>query len=215
MRATHILLAAVLILTPATAMAGEEELQRATELFRQGNDAFDRAQYRVALQHYRTALELAKRPNLYLAIAQCQRLLGETSPAVANYRRYLDEWQRHNPGVAAPHRAEVEGWIRELTAQVERARQKEEEAARAREAEEAERRLQLEAQKAAQSSQPNAEPSAPARHHGSRFYRRWWFWTLIGTAVVGGVVAAVAATTGGNSRVPSGPTYDPGTFGSK
>lgn len=45
-------------------------------------------------------------------------------------------------------------------------------------------------------------------------YRRWWFWTIVGTVVVGATAGIVAATTGGDDRIPAGADgrYNPGTF---
>jgi hypothetical protein len=36
------------------------------------------------------------------------------------------------------------------------------------------------------------------------FYKRWWFWSIVGVAVVGATVGVVAATTGGSDRMPRG-----------
>ena len=41
---------------------------------------------------------------------------------------------------------------------------------------------------------------APAVEAESPFYKKWWFWTLVGAAVAGGVVAGVVLTSGGVER---------------
>jgi hypothetical protein len=47
-------------------------------------------------------------------------------------------------------------------------------------------------------------PAAPPPRPKARFYRTWWFWTIVGAVVVGGTVGAVVATQGGDSRMPRG-----------
>jgi len=56
-----------------------------------------------------------------------------------------------------------------------------------------------------------AERPRPAERRGQAppaaapFYKRWWFWTIVGAVAVGATVGGVvAAKTGGSDRVPSG-----------
>jgi tetratricopeptide (TPR) repeat protein len=44
-------------------------------------------------------------------------------------------------------------------------------------------------------------PPAPAARP---IYKRWWLWTLVGTAIAGGAVAAIVASTRPGTRVPTG-----------
>lgn len=38
------------------------------------------------------------------------------------------------------------------------------------------------------------------------FYKRWWFWTLVGAVVIGGVAVAAGSGGGGDSNAPAGNT---------
>jgi hypothetical protein len=50
---------------------------------------------------------------------------------------------------------------------------------------------------------PSPEPGRAAPTT-SPFFKRWWFWTVVGVVVVGATVGAVVATqTGGSSRLPA------------
>ena len=56
---------------------------------------------------------------------------------------------------------------------------------------------------------PPAPP--PARTGPTPFYKKWWFWTVVGVAVVGSTTAGIVATqTGGDARLPEG---ELGVFG--
>ena len=106
---------------PIRASAEEEQdLAQAKQLFLQGEKAYRLGSFREALVNYQASYKLSSRPALLFNMAQCHRQLQETDKAIFYYRLYISDWERQQPGVEVPYRAEVESIIARLTHAPER-----------------------------------------------------------------------------------------------
>jgi tetratricopeptide (TPR) repeat protein len=144
----------IALLLNTTAAHGEEKTsEKAKELFDRGGEQYRRGNYAAALAAYEAALQMVKRPNLILSVAQCYRQLRNHKMATHYYRLYLDEWVRQNPGVAGPppYADDVNRHLETIQQEIERAK-------RAREAD-ARRRQQ----KSQAPSKNDSSPSTPTQ----------------------------------------------------
>lgn len=180
-------------------------LQKAKQLFEQGQTAYRVGEFANALEHFKSALKLVERSSTIFNVAQCHRQLKHHEEALFYYKLHLSRWAEEHPDQESPHLKEVEGHIQTLTHTIEQQK------AQARVAEEEKLRREQEAQRIADEikrtqlakEQADAErrlalaliekQAAQARQNEAPFYKRWWFWSAIGAAVVGGTVAALAA----------------------
>jgi tetratricopeptide (TPR) repeat protein len=196
-------IALVAVLVPAAASAQEAPEARAKALYLQGGTEYKLGQFDKALVHFEAALKLVTRPNIILNIAQCHRQLKHPKKAIFYYRYYLTEWKRQHPEAAGPppYNTEVNQYIDELNAELERARQAESAARRERQRQqelEAREREKARAKEQAKQAQPRTDlvvvTPEPEKPPGPPpIYKRWWFWTVVGVAVAGAVTATAVA----------------------
>lgn len=85
-----------------------ERAQQAREHFQKGHAAFQKRDYRVAIQEFELAAQQVPSADLWYNIARAHEELSEHEKAVENYRRYLRD--RVDP----PDREQVEARIRAL-----------------------------------------------------------------------------------------------------
>jgi tetratricopeptide (TPR) repeat protein len=120
LRLTASLLAIVLALSigaPAAAQPApadddvEGDVDRARELFYQGQKLFGLRRFDKALVKFEAAFEAAPIPDFLFNIGQCHRNLGNYDEAIFSFRRFL----KLKPD--APRRAQIEELIRELEAE--------------------------------------------------------------------------------------------------
>jgi tetratricopeptide (TPR) repeat protein len=98
--------------TPSEAAHSDSSLTQARELYRAGSVHYDQGRYLSAAQQFKAAQALTASAPLLFNIAQAYRLAGDgyCTDARAFYERYLVE----EP--AAPNRAEVVEFLRQLSA---------------------------------------------------------------------------------------------------
>jgi tetratricopeptide (TPR) repeat protein len=68
----------------------EERQANALELFRTGNDLFERSEYREALEHYREAIDVWEHPAIFYNIAVCLVHLDQPLLAYDNLQKALE-----------------------------------------------------------------------------------------------------------------------------
>lgn len=152
--------------------------------------AFAAGQYQQALDLYAELYADKVHPTYLRNIGRCYQNLKQPEKAINAFRDYL----RQAKGVTAAERAEVEGYIAEM---------------------EALQKQQAAAAAAAAAPPPKPEPILPVvppvdpnRAGGTveverplpppppqptPFYKKAWFWSVVGVAVVGGVVGGLYA----------------------
>ena len=119
-----IAVAALLLMVPE-ARADKESLAKAKELFTRGEVQYRLGYFKIALGYYQAALQQAQRPSIIFNIAQCHRQLNDPDKAVFNYKLYLADWARRHQGKSPPNKAEVEGYIKDLSAVIQKRKQAE------------------------------------------------------------------------------------------
>lgn len=189
--------------------AQTDAAKQARTWFRRGNVEYQRENYQQALEHYLRALEYETRSSTLFNIGQCFRQLDQPAEAISYYQRYLDVAEQERPGNKARYHDDVQKHLAELQ-QVLAAKQKAKE---------------LETQHSAPTSVPlaiapptvtNTESMATQVRASSTeetsinkpFYRRWWFWTVIGATVVTGVTIGILASQSSETitgTLPGGP----------
>ena len=159
----------------------------------------------LALEYFTAAYELSgHRPSTILALAQCERVLGDFDAAIGHYEEYLAVEPTPADAPRVRERLEVVKEAKTLAERraAETEAQAEADAAQRRDAEA--RRLAAEIAAKLETKgppPPSAEPS------GDDFWSSPWPWVIAGALVVGGGAAAgiVIATDGDG--------YDGGTSG--
>ena len=189
-------------LPSAQAQTAEAADSVARSLFDEGVQAFAEARYETALDRFRIAHQLSRRPGLLYNIGLTEDRLRHDREALEAFERFLAE----SPATET-RRGEVERRViilRESIAERERI-----EADRARAAAEAERASET-------ARQAEAERDAHARlaaereaHEGDSITHKWWFWTTIGAVVAAGVAVPVIMSQ--NQAPP--PRYYPSDTG--
>jgi tetratricopeptide (TPR) repeat protein len=76
------------VLAFATPLAAQDDA-RARTLFLEGRDAYERADYRVAIARFERSFALSGRPTLMRNVARAWRRLGDTERARAALERYI------------------------------------------------------------------------------------------------------------------------------
>lgn len=154
--------------------------------------------FKAALKAFREALRLEPRAKTMLNIAQCHRQLGDDESALFYYRFYLRQWPQEHAS-PPPFGDEVRQRIQQLTRKV-----REEKARRRAAATGQGTRAAVRTKTApADALTPRATQAPPVK--AAPFYKRWWFWTVVGAVVAGAVTATALATTGGSDWRPAGP----------
>jgi tetratricopeptide (TPR) repeat protein len=85
--------------------AERKKIERASELFREGEILYNIQKYEEALQKYEEAYLVSGEPDLLYNIGQCYRLMGKRQEAITSYRNFL----RARP--TTPMRASTESFI--------------------------------------------------------------------------------------------------------
>lgn len=106
------LIAALLVALSAPAAA--DDPKKAQALFVEGNKFYNVGDYEKALERFKDGYFVKADPAFLFNLAQCYRMLGQPEPAIREYRAYL----RGRP--ETPNRAEVEGFVAELEAEIKR-----------------------------------------------------------------------------------------------
>jgi tetratricopeptide (TPR) repeat protein len=79
-------IAAAIVALEAAAIA---EPPTPEDLYQEGQDAFDRGDYQVAIEKWRAAYDVSLVPDLLFDVAQARRLSGDCAGALATYRKFL------------------------------------------------------------------------------------------------------------------------------
>ncbi len=215
------LLTFVAFLLSAGIQASENK-QAAKEHFNIGNVHYKLGRFEEALKEYSKAYELMSHPGFLFNIGQCQRKLGNYEQAIFYYNGYMREMPKaQNRSLVERLITESERELKKLEEerrrQEEIARKKEEKHLRKLEIEKLEKQRQLaEAEKAREKEKKLALQAkkmtplpldlyVPTKPEDPAFYKKWWFWTIVGgtiAAVAGGTLYAV--TSGDKSVLPSG-----------
>jgi tetratricopeptide (TPR) repeat protein len=190
-RFSAIALAVLLGLWAVPAAAAEitdEAKAQAREKFTQGNQAYERGEFREALTAFDAAYKLAPLPGFLFNVAQCHRQLGAYERAAFFYRRYLSLSEKEPAN--APMVKELIAEMDASTKPVQGSGLKEagKKAVNSRTASTSFPGLSPEALPGTPMAEP--EPS-------KSLARKWWVWAGAGAAVLvaGGIV--YAATTPG------------------
>jgi tetratricopeptide (TPR) repeat protein len=186
---------------PSQARAAKKPSTDSREM--QAREAYAAGSYKEALDFYTKLYAEKLHPTYLRNIGRCYQNLGEPDRAISSFREYL----RKAKNLPAEERAEVEGYINEM----EDLQKKNAAAAAA-----PTRPLPL----AAPLAEPNPPPhlvqpqpivaeqrSTPASAEAP-FYKRTWFWALVGGVVVastvGGLWAGGAFAAKSNNGCPAG-----------
>jgi tetratricopeptide (TPR) repeat protein len=168
----------------------------------QAREAYAAGSYKEALDIYTRLYAEKLHPTYLRNIGRCYQNLGEPDRAISSFREYL----RKAKNLPADERAEVEGYIGEM-----------EELQKKNAAAAAPTRPLPQAAPPVEPSPPpslvqprpmaTAEQSAPANAE-SPFYKRAWFWALVGGVVVAGTVGGLwaggAFSAKSNNGCPNG-----------
>jgi len=192
----------LLIVLFFSASAHADDRAKARAAFRAGSQHYNLGEFQQALESFREAYRRYEEPTFLYNIAQCERQLGHKREAIREYRAYLNNAQ------SADNREAVKQIIlqieREIAADDERA---------AKAAAAAEMAKPSAPTLSATPSPPPPTPTAattltagpphPAEHKPA--YKKWWVWTLVGTAVAGGAAAGLAVAL---TRTGAAPTVN-------
>jgi len=189
---------------PASPNHAQAATKRTDKREVEARKAFAAGQYQQALDLYADLYADKVHPTFLRNIGRCYQNLRQPGKAINAFRDYL----RQAKGVSAAERTEVEGYIAEME-QLEKEQEAAQAAARtptpppqpptvpavppvAPEPPVGAGTVQL-------SSEAPAAPPAP-----TPFYKKAWFWSVVGVAVVGGVVGGLyaAGTFSRKSTIP-------------
>ena len=197
------LIAALLLalLSPTAARAADPgtraraEAQARTK-FAEGNTAYDKGEFQVALDAYVEAYRLMPLPGFLFNIAQCHRQLGHAERAGFYYRRYLALSKQTPPNAPL---------VRELIAEMDEAVKKQQEPKPSREEPPKAVALRTQAEEvAARRAREDSErkraaaaaaPTPEAEVKSESLASKWWVWAGAGAVAVvaGGVIYAATA----------------------
>ena len=165
----------------------------------EARQAFAAGRYQEALDLYAELYADKVHPTYLRNVGRCYQNLKQPDKAINAFRDYLRQAKR----LAPSERTEVEGYIAEME---ELKKQQEAEAAAAAQAEaekaaaqqaaaqaEAERAAAAQAAAQAQAAQLTSQPAQPPASEPTPFYKRGWFWGVVGVVVVAGVVGGLYA----------------------
>jgi len=151
----------------------------------QAREAFAAGSYKEALDIYTKLYAVKLHPTFLRNIARCYQNLGEPERAISSFREYL----RKAKDMTTEERAEVEGYIKEM----EELQQKN--AAAAAPPAPAPQPLPVAAPPPAQprSIVVVEQPAPPPEPAPAPFYKRAWFWGVVGGVVLAGTAAGLWA----------------------
>lgn len=204
-----------LIMNPVFANAqtlspNEQSEQRAKELFDEGSVKYKLGNFLGALIEFRAALKFSNRPSILFNIAQCHRQFKQAPKALFYYKLYLSEWSRLNPNKETPYKEEILIHIKNLEDEVQKAEKENNKNAlgittKAPPINSEDKTTQNLQQiiKDEPQQQPK-ETKAPIP-----IYKKWWFWTLVGSIATGITTATYFGVRPQNIDPPNG-TLSPG-----
>jgi outer membrane protein assembly factor BamD (BamD/ComL family) len=176
--------------TPAFADTTPTAEARARALYNEGVAAFDKGDYKLAIEKYLAANETWPRPNFLYNIAQAYRLAGDKQQALRYYRSFLDATPN------APYAPNARQRVAELEGELAS-----EEAARAA----SQPTIPSPASAAAAVEVPHSQPLIePVDDSSPPVYETWWFWTAVGGAAV--ITTVVIVVAGGSHAATPPPT---------
>jgi hypothetical protein len=206
------LLAVASIATALTATAHAEDTREV-----EARKAYAAGRYKEAIDIYSNLYASTLHPTYLRNIGRCYHNLEEPQRAITSYQEYL-----RKANVTAAERSEVEGFIAQMEALKNRQAMAATPAPTPRVPAPPAPAVPAPAPLAPSSALVATPPPSMARASSSRvdlaarapepeapstrFYMRWWFWTLVGLAVAGGG-AAIYLTRSGD-----GPSTDYGPF---
>jgi tetratricopeptide (TPR) repeat protein len=194
-----------LLLARSASAAPDPRADQAARLVAEGGELYYRREYAAALERFERAEGLYPTARTIFNVAQCQRKLGRPAAALRAYQIYLSR----EPD--APNRKRVEATIAELRAEVAA--------------------IPPPSPPVTPSPPPSTAPpilpgservvvapapvAAPSTAAGqvppTRWYRRWYVWTLVAVVVAGGAAAgAVLGTRSSPGLPPTPPGYSSG-----
>jgi hypothetical protein len=152
----------------------------------QAREAFAAGSYKEALEIYTKLYAEKLHPTYLRNIGRCYQNLNEPDRAISSFREYL----RKAKDMPADERAEVEGYIKEMEDQQKKTAVAEPVATPAQPLPLAAPPVQ------AQPSNPAVAVVEPVREPApaeTPFYKKGWFWGVVGVAVVAGTVGGLWA----------------------
>lgn len=114
-RSTSGALVLAVLLAAATPAFAQDSSTEAAAAFDQGTQYFERGQYALALESFRTAYRLRAHPAILLNLATCYDRLGRSTEAVTEYYRYR---RLRGSGIEPERRRFVDDALRRLAPQV-------------------------------------------------------------------------------------------------
>ncbi len=191
----HVLLASSLVVAVLPATPAQAAAKRTDKREIEARQAFASGQYQQALDLYAELYAEKVHPTYLRNIGRCYQNLRQPEKAVNAFRDYLRQAKQLTPA----ERSEVDGYIKEM-----------EDLRKQQEAEAAAASAPAMAPTAPPPTVPVVPPVAPeargAQEGGmvtdavppqppapTPFYKKAWFWSVVGVAVVGGVVAGLYA----------------------
>lgn len=206
---------ALSIAAPRLHAAEPSAIERAKELFRQGEVDYRVGRFKEALAVFNEALKLVERPSIMLNIAQCHRQLGHEKKALFFYKLYMTTWQRQHPERDAPYQSEVQQHIADLERRQQKRRQEQQAKARERERQarlERQRQARLERQRQARLEASLAAQRRDEAQRETPFYKKWWFWTIVGAVAAGTATAIAVPLSQPGTADPVAGSVPPGTI---
>ena len=194
---------AIVLGSPGRARSAEPETeQQARALYQAGNEAFSAGRYQEAYRQWEEGYQLSARPLFLVNMAHAERRRGELDKARVLYQRFLLVEPQ------SPLRAEVEAVIAEINAVLPTGGTPQAAAPPV------EPTAQMGASPPPASPEPldltppavteeqtSAPPlrlesagDSPLQEASRPIYRKWWFWTAVGTVVATAAVVGVLAT---------------------
>jgi tetratricopeptide (TPR) repeat protein len=192
LRGLPLLAALLVVLASATVYAQEDSVEL------KARTHFAAGEYKQAADIYAQLYAQTLHPTYLRNIGRCYQNMGEPDKAISSFREYL----RKAENLSSKHRAEVEGYIREME-ELKRTREAPRPAAVAPATSPAPPPApSLAATDPADNSNRveaslNDDVASPEADEASPIYTRWWFWTGIGAVAAGGVVTAIILSSGG------------------
>jgi hypothetical protein len=177
----------------AQAQPEGDEVKRAREHFKRGDEAFKAGRLEEAFKEFEAGYLISQRPLFVLNMGHVERRRGELRNARALYRRFL------LMDADSKLRGEVEAVLKEI----ETAIAAEEAASRPLATPGPLSPLPVETPPPPPPAPPPPPPVvlvAPPPPPPPPFYKRWWFWTGAGAVVTAGVITAIVISRSSYTR---------------
>jgi tetratricopeptide (TPR) repeat protein len=175
-----------------TAPAQDQKLE-ARKLFDAATEHYKLGRFAVALEGYESAYALFKAPAFLFNIAQCHFQLQNWDRAVFFFEGYLREQPQ------APNRALVEDLIREAREREAASRTNEQ---RRVDLDQAKRDLERKEQERLAAERERNQLALQVQETRP-VYKKWWFWTAVGTVAIASIATTVAFASR-DTVLPSG-----------